>query len=92
MLLSHLNFLKLRITPTIPLSGGLSWQTTPDSLREYFATFGEVKEATVMKDPNTLRSRGFGFVTYKDPLAVDKVTAQSHHELDGKRIDPKGIV
>ena len=82
----------MRITPTIPLSGGLSWQTTPDSLREYFATFGEVKEATVMKDPNTLRSRGFGFVTYKDPLAVDKVTAQSHHELDGKRIDPKGIV
>ena len=43
----------------------------------------------VMKDPNTKRSRGFGFVTFKDPLAVDKVSGQTHHELDGKNIDPK---
>merc|ERR1719186_146788 len=50
--------------------GGLSWQTTPESLRDYFIRFGEIKETMVMKDPNTKRSRGFGFVTFKDPLAV----------------------
>jgi len=33
--------------------GGLSWQTTPESIREYFSTFGELAEVMVMKDPTT---------------------------------------
>ena len=35
--------------------GGLSWQTTPESIREYFSTFGELAEVMVMKDPATRR-------------------------------------
>ncbi|XP_066269946.1 RNA-binding protein Musashi homolog 2-like isoform X8 [Branchiostoma lanceolatum] len=69
--------------------GGLSWQTTADSLREYFCKYGEIKECMVMKDPVTRRSRGFGFVTFRDPASVDKVLAVSKHELDSKTIDPK---
>lgn len=69
--------------------GGLSWQTTPESLREYFSQFGDVKEALVMKDPTTMRNRGFGFVTFKDPENVDKVVVHQYHLLDGKQIDPK---
>ncbi|XP_053563509.1 RNA-binding protein Musashi homolog 2 isoform X2 [Bombina bombina] len=69
--------------------GGLSWQTTPDSLRDYFSKFGEIRECMVMRDPTTKRSRGFGFVTFADPASVDKVLAQPHHELDSKTIDPK---
>jgi len=69
--------------------GGLSWQTSPESLREYFSKYGEITEVMVMKDPTTRRSRGFGFVTFSDPAAVDKVLAQGTHELDGKKIDPK---
>ena len=37
--------------------GGLSWQTTTEGLKEYFAKFGEIGEAMVMKDPTTRRSR-----------------------------------
>jgi RNA recognition motif-containing protein len=37
--------------------GGLSWQTTPEGLKEYFAKFGEIAEVMVMKDPTTRRSR-----------------------------------
>ncbi|NWZ68714.1 MSI1H protein, partial [Acrocephalus arundinaceus] len=33
--------------------------------------------------------RGFGFVTFMDQAGVDKVLAQSRHELDSKTIDPK---
>ena len=33
--------------------GGLSWQTTPDKLREYFGQFGTVTDVLVMKDPVT---------------------------------------
>ncbi|XP_014673197.1 PREDICTED: RNA-binding protein Musashi homolog 2-like, partial [Priapulus caudatus] len=69
--------------------GGLSWQTTPEGLREYFSKFGEVTECMVMRDPTTKRSRGFGFVTYGNPEAVDKVLSHGPHELDQKKIDPK---
>ena len=33
--------------------GGLSWQTTPESIREYFSSFGDLAEVMVMKDPAT---------------------------------------
>ncbi|XP_070591418.1 RNA-binding protein Musashi homolog 2 isoform X4 [Erythrolamprus reginae] len=69
--------------------GGLSWQTSPDNLRDYFSKFGDIRECMVMRDPTTKRSRGFGFVTFADPASVDKVLAQAHHELDSKTIDPK---
>ena len=53
--------------------GGLSWQTTPESVREYFSQFGDVAEVMVMKDPATRRSRGFGFITFTQASSVGKV-------------------
>ena len=35
------------------------------------------------------RSRGFGFITFSNPDAVDRVLSVSSHCLDGKKIDPK---
>ena len=35
------------------------------------------------------RSRGFGFITFSTPEAVDRVLTVSSHSLDGKKIDPK---
>ncbi|CAD5213409.1 unnamed protein product [Bursaphelenchus okinawaensis] len=69
--------------------GGLSWHTSAEGLRDYFSKFGEVNECMVMRDPATKRARGFGFITFADPNAVDKVLAENEHELDGKKIDPK---
>uniref|UniRef100_A0A8C9TMS0 RNA-binding protein Musashi homolog 2 n=1 Tax=Scleropages formosus TaxID=113540 RepID=A0A8C9TMS0_SCLFO len=60
-----------------------------DTMKNYFSKFGEVKECMVMRDPVTKRSRGFGFVTFADQPGVDKVLAQTRHELDSKTIDPK---
>lgn len=72
--------------------GGLSWQTTSEALQDYFSKFGEISECTIMKDPGTKRSRGFGFVTFADPSSVDKVLANGPHQLDSKVIDPKVAV
>ncbi|XP_043272061.1 RNA-binding protein Musashi homolog Rbp6 isoform X3 [Venturia canescens] len=36
--------------------GGLSWQSSPESLREYFTKYGDITEVMVMKDPTTRRS------------------------------------
>jgi len=57
--------------------------TTPESLRDYFSQFGEVIECTVMRDGATGRSRGFGFLTFKDPKTVNIVMVKEHY-LDGK--------
>lgn len=69
--------------------GGLSWQTTTETLRQYFSQFGDVVDCMVMKDPTTKRSRGFGFVNFADPSSVDKVLASGPHHIDAKRVDPK---
>ncbi|KAA0184209.1 RNA-binding protein Musashi [Fasciolopsis buskii] len=69
--------------------GGLSPTTTSEGLRDYFQNYGEIKEFMIMRDPLTKRSRGFGFVTFSDPLCVEKVLEAAPHILDSKKIDPK---
>ncbi|GIJ98968.1 hypothetical protein Aspvir_001090 [Aspergillus viridinutans] len=71
--------------------GGLNWETTDQSLKDYFSQFGEVQECTVMRDSATGRSRGFGFLTFKDPKTVNTVMVKEHY-LDGKIIDPKRAI
>ncbi|KAI7220865.1 RNA-binding domain-containing protein [Hortaea werneckii] len=71
--------------------GGLNWETTDESLKSYFTQFGEVIECTVMRDGATGRSRGFGFLTFKDPKVVNTVMVKEH-TLDGKLIDPKRAI
>ncbi|KAB8258128.1 hypothetical protein BDV32DRAFT_151632 [Aspergillus pseudonomiae] len=44
--------------------GGLAWHTTDDALRSAFGEYGTIEECMVVKDRETQRSRGFGFVRY----------------------------
>lgn len=69
--------------------GGLTRETTDDMLRQYFENFGEIVECIVMKDKMSGVSRGFGFVKYSDPKAVQEVLNNRPHTLDNKKIDPK---
>jgi len=67
--------------------GGLSWDTTDESLRSAFASFGEVTEAKVITDRETGRSRGFGFVTFDN--AESASTAMG--EMNGTTLDGRNI-
>ncbi|KAK6599622.1 nuclear polyadenylated RNA-binding protein [Botrytis cinerea] len=67
--------------------GGLNWETTDESLKDYFSQFGEVLECTVMRDGASGRSRGFGFLTFKDARTVNIVMVKEHY-LDGKIVRP----
>lgn len=69
--------------------GGLSWDTTKKDLKDYFSKFGDVVDCTLKLDPLTGRSRGFGFVLFKEAESVEKVITLKEHKLNGKVIDPK---
>ncbi|EDV41704.2 uncharacterized protein Dana_GF17369, isoform C [Drosophila ananassae] len=69
--------------------GGLSTQTTVETVREFFRQFGAVADAVVMRDPMTNHSRGFGFVTYVDGNSVENVQRAGPHSIDNKTVETK---
>uniref|UniRef100_A0A2K5K5A2 RRM domain-containing protein n=1 Tax=Colobus angolensis palliatus TaxID=336983 RepID=A0A2K5K5A2_COLAP len=72
--------------------GGLSFETTDDSLREHFEKWGTLTDCVVMRDPQTKRSRGFGFVTYSCVEEVDTAMCARPHKVDGRAVEPKRAV
>ncbi|EXC13675.1 RNA-binding protein 38 [Morus notabilis] len=65
--------------------GGLAWETQRDTMRRYFEQFGEILEAVVITDKNTGRSKGYGFVTFKDPDAAMRACQNPSPVIDGRR-------
>lgn len=51
--------------------GGLPATFNSNQLTAYFSEYGPVRSAIVLMDPNTNRSRGFGFVTFEDEESVE---------------------
>ncbi|PLN77383.1 hypothetical protein BDW42DRAFT_5376 [Aspergillus taichungensis] len=67
--------------------GGLAWHTTDDILREGFSKYGAVEEAVVVKDRDTQRSRGFGFVRFASEQDADAaMNDMNNQEFDGRTI------
>ena len=48
---------------------------TADEFRHFFEKFGAVSDSVVMLDRETNRSRGFGFVTFRDANVTERVLA-----------------
>jgi RNA recognition motif-containing protein len=69
--------------------GGLTWDTTPEDLREYFANFGTILDCSIKHDPTTGRSRGFAFLVFDRKEIVDKILSQNEHFVKGRKVDPK---
>jgi cold-inducible RNA-binding protein len=46
--------------------GGLPFATTDDELNQLFAAHGTVASATVVRDRESGRSKGFGFVEFEN--------------------------
>ena len=55
---------------------------------KYFGKYGEITDSVIMKDRQTGRPRGFGFITYGDPSVVDTVIAETH-VINGKQVSVK---
>jgi len=65
--------------------GNLNKTTSAVDLVIYFSQFGSVKDATIMANKKTGKSRGFGFVTFQKDKTVEKVM-QQYHQLMGQNL------
>ncbi|XP_050136119.1 probable RNA-binding protein ARP1, partial [Malus sylvestris] len=60
-------------------------QNQSDTLRRHFEQFGEILEAVVITDKNTGRSKGYGFVTFRDPESARRACLDPNPVIDGRR-------
>ena len=67
--------------------GNLPWSVDDDKLKGLFEKYGEIEDFTVITDKFSRRSKGFGFVTFKnDESAKKAVSEMNEHEVDGRKI------
>ena len=67
--------------------GNLAYSVSDESLKNIFSQFGTVESAIVVKDKDTGRSKGFGFVEMStDQEADDAVEKLNKYELEGRTI------
>lgn len=76
--------------------GNLSFDTTPDQVRELFSAHGEVKSVKLINDRDTGRPRGFAFVEMDDDEAEAAVHATDGMQLQGRSLrvnfaKPRGV-
>ncbi len=67
--------------------GGLSFDTTDETLRAFFEQVGTVDSASVVADRFSGRSRGFGFVE----MATAAEARKAIEELNGKPLDGRTV-
>ncbi|KAK3134122.1 hypothetical protein QOZ80_6AG0545250 [Eleusine coracana subsp. coracana] len=65
--------------------GGLAWETRSEGLRAHFEVYGDILEAVVITDRATGRSKGYGFVTFRDPESARMACMDPYPVIDGRR-------
>eukprot|EP00897_Mesotaenium_endlicherianum_P003971 jgi/Mesen1/3601/ME000020S03136 len=66
--------------------GGLSYDTTSESLLNLFAQYGEIEEGAIAYDKATSRSRGFAFITFKSVDSARRACAEGTRNIEGRQV------
>ena len=69
--------------------GGLSEETTEKDVKAAFEVFGTIVDLKVMRDNETGKSRGYGFLTYAQTFMLDAAMEKGEFEICGATIHPK---
>lgn len=64
--------------------GNLPWTTNPQDLADLFGTHGQVIGSRIIKDKETNRSRGFGFVEVADEDVQKMISSVDGKEFNGR--------
>lgn len=67
--------------------GGIPYETTEEALQNFFIKAGEVVSVNIIKDRETNRSRGFGFVEMK----TDEGAKKAIEIFDGKDFEGRKL-
>ncbi|PKA47320.1 Glycine-rich RNA-binding protein 4, mitochondrial [Apostasia shenzhenica] len=63
---------------------GLAWETTSETLCASFSIHGEIEEGAVIIDKATGKSRGYGFITYKNMESARNALEEPSKLIDGR--------
>ena len=60
--------------------GNISFDTTEEDLKNEFSEYGDIDEVKIIIDHQTNRSKGFGFITFATPEAMEASLAKNGEE------------
>ena len=66
--------------------GNLPYSATEEGIETLFSQYGELESVTLIKDRDTGRAKGFGFVEF-----VNQADAEKALELDGKDFEGRTL-
>merc|ERR1712137_503439 len=66
--------------------GNLSYDVTDEALWNHFTDCGEVKAVRVVRDPQYRIGKGFGYVMFDTPLAVNRALKLDTKKMDGRAL------
>jgi len=66
--------------------GNLNYKTTEETLRTLFEEYGEVLSVKLIKDRDTGKKKGFGFVEMEDEFGKKAIDELNDKEFDGRNL------
>ncbi|NNM59660.1 MAG: RNA-binding protein [Legionellales bacterium] len=66
--------------------GNLPFKLEPADLRSAFARFGEITDLFLVKDRDTGRLKGFGFITFADASSAQAALEMNEQEFGGRNL------
>lgn len=67
--------------------GNLPFSVDQEALKTLFEAYGEMEEVIVISDKFSGRSKGFGFITFKDEENAKKaISEMNDKEIEGRKL------
>lgn len=66
--------------------GNLPFSVDEQELHQMFEQFGEIESANLIIDRASGRSKGFGFVSFKDKDAMSKALSMNDTDINGRKL------
>ncbi len=66
-------------------------EISDEEFRRHFEPYGIIEDSVVLRDKVDGSSRGFGFITFRDELSVEKCLVEPHY-LNGRQVELKRAI